>query len=176
MAFPEVVVAGAGLAGCEAALQLAARGVPVRLMEMRPLVPTAVHRTADVAELVCSNSLKGTTPGSAANGIKDELACMGSYLLQAARKTAIPAGGALAVDRERFSAAVQELLDANPLIRIERAECTSIPAGPAIIATGPLTSDALAAELARELLLRHSPSFSFFFDPIVHSPPRFQAL
>lgn len=151
MAYPEVVVAGAGLAGCEAALQLAARGVPVRLMEMRPLVPTAVHRTADVAELVCSNSLKGTTPGSAACGIKDELACMGSYLLDAARRTAIPAGGALAVDRERFSAVVQELLDANPLIRIERAECRSIPAGPAVIATGPLTSDALATELAREL-------------------------
>ena len=151
MAYPEVVVVGAGLAGCEAALQLAARGVPVCLMEMRPQVRTAVHRTGDVAELVCSNSLKGTTPGSAANGIKDELACLGSFLLGAAWETAIPAGGALAVDRQRFSAAVQALLDASPLIRVERSECRSIPAGPAIIATGPLTSDALAACLEEEL-------------------------
>ena len=151
MTFPEVMVVGAGLAGCEAALQLARRGVPVRLVEMRPQVQTAVHRTADVAELVCSNSLKGTTPGSAANGIKEELACMGSFLLDAAKQTAIPAGGALAVDREKFSARVQELLDASPLITIERREVTQIPDCPAILATGPLTSDTLADVLAQEL-------------------------
>lgn len=151
MTFPEVMVVGAGLAGCEAALQLARRGVPVRLVEMRPQVQTAVHRTADVAELVCSNSLKGTTPGSAANGIKEELACMGSFLFDAAKQTAIPAGGALAVDREKFSARVQELLDANPLITIERREVTQIPDCPAILATGPLTSDTLADVLAQEL-------------------------
>ena len=151
MTFPEVMVVGAGLAGCEAALQLARRGVPVRLVEMRPQVQTAVHRTADVAELVCSNSLKGTTPGSAANGIKEELACMGSFLLDVAKQTAIPAGGALAVDREKFSARVQELLDASPLITIERREVTQIPDCPAILATGPLTSDTLADVLAQEL-------------------------
>ena len=151
MSFSEVTVVGAGLAGCEAALQLASRGVPVRLVEMRPERQTAVHRTGDVAELVCSNSLKGTTPGSAANGIKEELACMGAFLLEAAKKTAIPAGGALAVDRKRFSAAVLSLLEDQPLVTIERGEVTDIPSGPAIIATGPLTSDALAAVLEEEL-------------------------
>lgn len=151
MDYPTVTVVGAGLAGCEAALQLAARGVPVRLVEMRPGVQTPVHKTGDVAELVCSNSLKGTTPGSAANGIKDELAAMGSKLLQAARQTAIPAGGALAVDRELFSAAVQHMLKQEPLVSIERFEQRELPNAPAIIATGPLTSDTLAAALQEEL-------------------------
>ena len=151
MVFEEVTVVGAGLAGCEAALQLAHRGVPVRLVEMRPDTPTSVHRTGNVAELVCSNSLKGTTPGSAANGIKEELSCMGSLLLAAAKATAIPAGGALAVDRERFSAEVERMLEESPLITLERREVAQIPAAPAIIATGPLTSDALAACLEEEL-------------------------
>ena len=145
--FDEVCVVGAGLAGCEAALQLAARGVPVCLVEMRPQVQTAVHRGGDVAELVCSNSFKSTNPDSAAGSLKYELGAMGSFLLAAANKTAIPAGGALAVDRNEFSAAVQALLDENPLICIERREVTSIPEGPTIIASGPLTSDALAEEL-----------------------------
>lgn len=151
MTFEQVTIAGAGLAGCEAALQLACRGVPVRLIEMRPEHQTPVHKTGDVAELVCSNSLKGTTPGSAANGIKDELGELGSFLLGAARETSIPAGGALAVDRVEFSARVQELLDAQPLITLERGELTSLPEAPAIIATGPLTSDALAQALQDEL-------------------------
>ncbi len=151
MAFEEVTVVGGGLAGCEAALQLASRGVPVRLVEMRPHTRTPVHDGDALAQLVCSNSLKGTTPGSAANGIKEELALMGSFLLEAAKRTAIPAGGALAVDRERFSAAVQEMIDQSALITVERREVTSIPQGPAVIATGPLTSDALASQLASEL-------------------------
>ena len=151
MASEEVTVVGAGLAGCEAALQLASRGVAVRLIEMRPGTQTPVHSGGAMAQLVCSNSLKGTTPGSAANGIKEELACMGSFLLAAAKKTAIPAGGALAVDRELFSEQVEVMIGANPLIRVERREVMSIPKGPAIIATGPLTSDALAAALQEEL-------------------------
>ncbi len=151
MAFDEVEVVGAGLAGCEAALQLARRGVPVRLVEMRPGVQTAVHEGGSFAQLVCSNSLKGTTPGSAANGIKEELSCMGSVLLECAKRAAIPAGGALAVDRKVFSALVERLIEQEPLITVERREVTSIPSGYAIIATGPLTSDALALELSAEL-------------------------
>lgn len=149
--FPRVTVVGAGLAGCEAALQLAARGVPVRLCEMRPVRSTPVHRTAGVAELVCSNSLKSTNPDSAAGSLKYELGALGSQLLQCAHETAIPAGGALAVDRAGFSAAVQRRLDASPLITVERVEVTELPAAPAIVATGPLTSDALAGVLAGEL-------------------------
>ncbi len=151
MSFPIVTVVGAGLAGCEAALQLARRGVPVRLVEMRPHVQTPVHKTGDAAELVCSNSLKGTTPGSAANGIKEELAALDSCLLHAAYQTAIPAGGALAVDRELFSAHVQQLLDQESLVTIERREVRELPESPAIIATGPLTSDTLAEALQAEL-------------------------
>ena len=151
MASEEVTVVGAGLAGCEAALQLAGRGVAVCLVEMRPGTQTPVHSGGAMAQLVCSNSLKGTTPGSAANGIKEELACMGSFLLDAAKKTAIPAGGALAVDRELFSEQIEVMIGANPLIRVERREVVSVPSGPAIIATGPLTSDALAAALQEEL-------------------------
>lgn len=151
MAFEQVTIVGAGLAGCEAALQLASRGVPVRLVEMRPDHQTPVHKTGDVAELVCSNSLKGTTPGSAANGIKDELGELKSFLLGAAHATAIPAGGALAVDRVEFSAQVQALIDERPLITFERSEVTALPDAPAIIATGPLTSDALAQALQGEL-------------------------
>ena len=130
--FPVVTVIGAGLAGCEAALQLAARGVLVRLIEMRPERSTPVHKTGNVAELVCSNSFKSVDPETAAG-------------------SRVAAGGALAVDRNEFSAAVQRLIDATPNIEFVHEECTSIPEGPAIIATGPLTADALASQLAVEL-------------------------
>lgn len=151
MSFPTVTIVGAGLAGCEAALQLAMRSVPVRLVEMRPGRQTPVHRTGDVAELVCSNSLKSKDPETAAGSLKYELAALGSKLLACAHGTQVAAGGALAVDRERFSAAVQALIDGEPLIELVREEVVDIPQGPAIIATGPLTSDALARAIADEL-------------------------
>ena len=157
--FPEVCVVGAGLAGCEAALQLGMRGVPVKLIEMRPKCGTAVHRSGDVAELVCSNSFKSTNPDSAAGALKYELGAMGSQLIEAAYETAIPAGGALAVDRELFSQAVKARIDACPLISYEVGEVTSIPDGWAILATGPLTADALASEIASEL---GSESLAFY--------------
>ena len=149
--FPVVTVIGAGLAGCEAALQLAARGVLVRLIEMRPERSTPVHKTGNVAELVCSNSFKSVDPETAAGSLKYELSVLGSKLLACAFDTRVAAGGALAVDRNEFSAAVQRLIDATPNIEFVHEECTSIPEGPAIIATGPLTADALASQLAVEL-------------------------
>lgn len=145
--FPEVHVIGAGLAGCEAALQLAARGVPVRLHEMRPDTATPVHRSDAPAELVCSNSLKSRDAGTAAGCLKYELGALGSQLLAAAWDTQVAAGGALAVDRGLFSAVVADALEAAGVI-IERGEVTDLPQGPVIVATGPLTSDALAQRLA----------------------------
>lgn len=154
--YPKVTVVGAGLAGSEAALQLASRGVSVRLVEMRPKRQTAVHKTGEPAELVCSNSFKSKDPDSAAGSLKYELDAMGSFLLGAAWETQVAAGGALAVDRVRFSAAVRRMLDESPNIEYSGEECVDLPSGPAIIATGPLTSsplaDALAAELGAESL------------------------
>lgn len=149
--FPTVTVVGAGLAGSEAALQLAMRGVAVRLVEMRPKRQTDVHKTGDPAELVCSNSLKSKDATSAAGSLKYELAAMGSQVLSCAFETEVAAGGALAVNRAEFSAHVKSLLDSFDNIEFCEQECTGIPQGPAIIATGPLTSDALAACLEREL-------------------------
>lgn len=149
--FPTVTVVGAGLAGSEAALQLAMRGVAVRLVEMRPKRQTDVHKTADPAELVCSNSLKSKDATSAAGSLKYELATMGSQVLSCAFETEVAAGGALAVNRAEFSAHVKHLLESFDNIELCEQECTGIPQGPAIIATGPLTSDALAACLEREL-------------------------
>lgn len=149
-----VSIVGAGLAGSEAALQLAARGVQVKLYEMRPVVPTAVHATGACAELVCSNSLKSMKPDSAAGMLKQELSELGSFLFHAAKDTAVPAGGALAVDREAFSGAVTQMVEWHPLISVERGEVQSIAQVAAgsdavILASGPLTSDALAADLAK---------------------------
>ncbi len=149
--FPEVTVVGAGLAGSEAALQLAMRGVPVKLVEMRPGHETAVHRTGDMAELVCSNSLKSKDAGTAAGSLKYELGAMGSQVLRAAWESEVAAGGALAVDRSVFSARVQEQIEAHPLIRVCHERVDDIPMGPAIIATGPLTADDLAERLEEEL-------------------------
>lgn len=143
-------IIGAGLAGSEAALQLAQRGVHVRLFEMRPETETDVHRGGDCAELVCSNSLKSTKPESAAGILKAELAALGSQLIAAAGRCRVDAGGALAVDRDEFSADVTSMVKENPYIEY-RVMCVSNPldaclgaADATILATGPLTSDALA--------------------------------
>ena len=154
-----VTVVGAGLAGSEAALQLAARDVPVRLIEMRPQVGTAVHHTGEAAELVCSNSLKSLDATSAAGCLKYELQRMGSVVLAEAFANRVPAGGALAVDRKRFSRAVTTRIEASPLIELERHEVTSIDGflanpSPTIIATGPLTTDPLADSIAERLAER----------------------
>ena len=145
-----VNIIGAGLAGSEAALQLAQRGVHVRLFEMRPETETDVHRGGDCAELVCSNSLKSTKPESAAGMLKAELAALGSQLIAAAGRSRVDAGGALAVDRDKFSADVTSMVKENPYIEY-RVMCVSDPldaslgaADATILATGPLTSDALA--------------------------------
>ena len=143
-------IIGAGLAGSEAALQLAQRGVHVRLFEMRPKTETDVHRGGDCAELVCSNSLKSTKPESAAGMLKAELAVLGSQLIAAAGRSRVDAGGALAVDRDEFSADVTSMVKESPYIEY-RVMCVSDPldaslgaADATILATGPLTSDALA--------------------------------
>jgi methylenetetrahydrofolate--tRNA-(uracil-5-)-methyltransferase len=143
-----VVVVGGGLAGSEAAWQLAERGVPVVLYEMRPGRMTPAHKTDRLAELVCSNSLKSNAPGSASWLLKEELRRAGSLLLREANEAAVPGGAALAVDRERFAEAVTHAIERHPLIELRREELRAIPPeGLALIATGPLTSDALAASL-----------------------------
>ncbi|MDO4436662.1 MAG: methylenetetrahydrofolate--tRNA-(uracil(54)-C(5))-methyltransferase (FADH(2)-oxidizing) TrmFO [Coriobacteriaceae bacterium] len=144
MAFERVTVIGGGLAGCECACQLADRGVPVLLQEMRPQVSGPAHQTSHLAELVCSNSLKATRIDSAAGLLKEELRRMGSVLLSCAERAAVPAGGALAVDREAFSRLVEEEIAARPLIEVVRSEATRIPEGPCVIAAGPLCSEALS--------------------------------
>ncbi len=143
-----VTVVGGGLAGSECALQLARRGVRVRLFEQRPTRPSPAHHGAGLAELVCSNSLKSTKPDTAAGLLKWELERLGSELLRIARECSVPAGGALAVDRELFSRAVTERVAADPLIELVREEVTTIPEGPCVIAAGPLCSDALFSAIA----------------------------
>lgn len=138
-----VSVVGAGLAGSECALQLARRGVRVRLFEQRPAHGSPAHHTDRFAELVCSNSLKSTKEDSAAGLLKHELDALGCALLPVARACAVPAGGALAVDRDAFSSRVTELIETNPLIEVRREEVTGIPEGPCVVAAGPLCSDAL---------------------------------
>jgi methylenetetrahydrofolate--tRNA-(uracil-5-)-methyltransferase len=145
-----IVIAGGGLAGSEAAWQLAERGIRVELWEMRPANPTPAHKTDQLAELVCSNSLKSDVPGAASWLLKEELRRCGSLLLRCADHTAVPAGAALAVDRGRFSQAVTSTLERHPLVELRRQELQVIPTHPAclvLLATGPLTSDALAAHL-----------------------------
>jgi methylenetetrahydrofolate--tRNA-(uracil-5-)-methyltransferase len=143
-----VTIAGGGLAGSEAAWQLAVRDISVTLYEMRPARSTPAHKTDRLAELVCSNSLKSNTPGAASWLLKEELRRSGSLLLKLAGECAVPGGGALAVDRERFSASVTQALAEHPLVTIRREELREIPSdGLVIIATGPLTSDALARGL-----------------------------
>ena len=147
-----VNIVGGGLAGSEAALDLADRGIAVSLWEMRPERRTPVHHTGGLAELVCSNSLKSTKPDSAAGLLKEELAVLGSPLMEEARATAVAAGGALAVDRTLFSRAVTERVEAHPLIEVVRREATDIAAlargaDAVVLASGPLTSDGLSSAL-----------------------------
>ncbi|HYX70221.1 MAG TPA: methylenetetrahydrofolate--tRNA-(uracil(54)-C(5))-methyltransferase (FADH(2)-oxidizing) TrmFO [Terriglobales bacterium] len=146
-----VRVIGAGLAGSEAAWQLARRGLAVELCEMRPARPTPAHQSADFAELVCSNSLKSDAPNTAPWLLKEEMRRAGSLLMRIAAETAVPAGHALAVDRAAFAARVTEAVSREPLITIRREEVTAIDetAGITLVATGPLTSDALSGEIAR---------------------------
>jgi methylenetetrahydrofolate--tRNA-(uracil-5-)-methyltransferase len=144
-----VTVVGAGLAGCEAALQLAERGVSVRLIEQKPLRRTAAQTSDALCELVCSNSFRGAALANAVGLLKEEMRRLGSFVMRAADSCRVPAGGALAVDRDRFSATMTEWVHAHPLIAFETAEVTLIPeARPVILATGPLTGDALAADIA----------------------------
>lgn len=145
-----VTVIGGGLAGCEAALYLASRGVRVRLYEMRPAVMTSAHRTGDLAELVCSNSLKSDLLPSGQALLKEELRLMGCTLLQIAGAERVPAGKALAVDRGRFALAVTTRIQRHPLIELVREEATALdPGSLTVLATGPLTSASMAAWLER---------------------------
>jgi methylenetetrahydrofolate--tRNA-(uracil-5-)-methyltransferase len=144
-----VTIVGGGLAGSEAAWQLARRGVHVDLFEMRPVRQTPVHQTGDLAELVCSNSLRGNALDQAAGLLKEEMRRMGSLVIRVADSVRVPAGSALAVDRGLFARRVTEEVSALPEVTIHRQEVARIPADPvAIVATGPLTSEALAAEVA----------------------------
>ncbi len=145
-----VKIIGAGLAGSEAALQCAQRGVPIDLYEMRPVRSTPAHQTSDFAELVCSNSLKSESENTAPWLLKEEMRRAGSRLIEIARECAVPAGHALAVDRAQFSARVTEVISREPLISVHREEVVQIDESQmTIVATGPLTSDALAAEIGR---------------------------
>lgn len=148
--FDGVSVIGAGLAGSEAAWQLGRRGVNVRLYEMRPVKQTGAHKTGNLAELVCSNSFKSNLPHSASGELKREMRALGSVILDAADDAAVPAGEALAVDRDLFARSVEERLGGLAEVEIIREELRAIPeSGVVIIATGPLTSEELAADIAR---------------------------
>lgn len=145
-----ITVIGGGLAGSEAAWQIAERGLKVRLCEMRPERKTPAHRSAELGEIVCSNSLKSDEPGTAPYLLKEELRRAGSLLIKTAHENSVPAGTALAVDRERFSHQVTDQLSRHPNVEIFRGEVTAVPAeGVVIIATGPLTSPALSEEITR---------------------------
>ena len=147
-----VTVIGAGLAGCEVALQLAARGVAVRLIEQKPKARTPAQTSDQLCELVCSNSFRGAALSNAVGLLKEEMRRLGSFVMAAADATRVPAGGALAVDRERFSAEMTRRIAACPLIEVEHAVIERIPDDrPLVIATGPLTGDALAADIAAKV-------------------------
>ena len=145
----EVKVIGAGLAGSEAAWQLAQRGIPVRLYEMRPTKKSPAHHTGDFAELVCSNSLRGDRLENAVGLLKEELRRLDSLIMRCAEATRVEAGGALAVDRYGFSSMVTAEVRNHPLITVVEEEITEVPEGPVIIATGPLTSDAMSDAIHR---------------------------
>src|SRR5258708_2893597 len=146
----EIIVIGGGLAGVEAAWQAARAGARVRLHEMRPVRRTPAHRTDKLAEIVCSNSLKSDEPGSASHLLKEELRRADSLVMEAAARTRVPAGAALAVDRQQFAEYVTERIESHPRIKIVREEVITIPRDAiTIIATGPLTSDALTMEIMK---------------------------
>ena len=141
-------VIGAGLAGCEAAWQLARQGIAVTLIEMKPEKMSPAHHSPLFAELVCSNSLRSDRLTNAVGLLKEEMRLCGSLVMKAADDARVPAGGALAVDRERFSGFITRALKEHPLVTVESREVTEVPDGPVIIATGPLTSDALSESIA----------------------------
>ncbi|MFW5738868.1 MAG: methylenetetrahydrofolate--tRNA-(uracil(54)-C(5))-methyltransferase (FADH(2)-oxidizing) TrmFO [Myxococcota bacterium] len=150
MSPPAATIIGAGLAGSECAWQLAVSGVQVTLIEQRPERMTPAHETPHFAELVCSNSLRGASVSNAVGTLKKELERAGSLIMRLAHENRVPAGGALAVERDRFAQAVTQALSSHPNVRVVRAHCERIPdCRPVVIATGPLTSDALAGDLAR---------------------------
>jgi methylenetetrahydrofolate--tRNA-(uracil-5-)-methyltransferase len=155
-----VNVVGAGLAGSEAAWQLANRGVHVRLYEMRPVKQTPAHHTDKFAELVCSNSLRANSLTNAVGVLKEEMRRLNSVIIQAADACAVPAGSALAVDRHEFAERVTNLVQGHPNVTVVREEVTDIPNGPTIIATGPLTSQALSERL-KELT---GEEYLYFYD------------
>ena len=157
-----VQIVGGGLAGSECAYQLARRGIPVVLYEMRPEQPTPAHKTGQFAELVCSNSLRSDDPFHAAGLLKREMEAFGSLIIGSARRAAVPAGSALAVDRDRFAEEVTGVLEAQPLLEIVRQEVTSLPEGDVVLATGPLTSEAMSKVLLGLL----GDQYLYFYDAI----------
>ena len=157
-----VHIVGGGLAGTECAWQLAERGVPVVLHEMRPVRPTPAHKTGDLAELVCSNSLRSDDPLHAAGLLKREMEAFGSLVIGSARAAAVPAGSALAVDRDRFAERVTAAIASHPRIELRREEVTALPDGDVILATGPLTSEAMSGVLQNLL----GSDYLYFYDAI----------
>ena len=159
---PDLIVIGGGLAGAEAAWQAANRGICVHLYEMRPIVSTGAHRSEWLAELVCSNSMGSNLPDRAAGVLKNELRSLDSLLLNCADATSVPAGSALAVDREAFAQRVTEHISGHLNIDIVRQELVDIPDIPTIVASGPLTSNALSKAIA----LQSGQEHLFFFDAV----------
>jgi methylenetetrahydrofolate--tRNA-(uracil-5-)-methyltransferase len=157
-----VHIVGGGLAGTECAWQLAERGVPVVLHEMRPVRPTPAHKSGDLAELVCSNSLRSDDPLHAAGLLKREMESFGSLVIGSARAAAVPAGSALAVDRDRFAERVTAAIASHPRIELRREEVTVLPEGDVILATGPLTSEAMSGVLQNLL----GSDYLYFYDAI----------
>ena len=164
----DLIVIGGGLAGSEAAYQAAEQGLKVQLYEMRPSLQTGAHQTHDLAELVCSNSLGSNLPDRASGLLKNEVRLLGSMLLECAETAALPAGGALAVDRELFAKLVTERIENHPYIEIIREEVQEIPQTLCIVASGPLTSPALSKSIAS----LSGEDHLFFFDaiaPVIHA-------
>lgn len=155
----KVTVVGAGLAGCEAAWQLVKRKISVRLVEMRPKTSSPAHHSENFAELVCSNSLRSDSLNNAVGILKEEMRHLDSIIMESADATRVPAGSALAVDRQAFSRRITEQLKQHPLIEVVQEEVTQIPDGPCIIASGPLTSDALSKAIQE---YTHADYFHFY--------------
>ncbi len=156
----KVVIVGAGLAGCEAAWQLAERNYEVELVEMRPTVMTPAHKTDKFAELVCSNSFRSDALTNAVGVLKEEMRLCNSLIMKVSQEVQLPAGSALAVDRELFSQKITQAIESHPQISVVRKEVVKIPEGPCILATGPLTSDSLSLEIQDLIQSKHF----YFYD------------